>query len=137
MWSSTPRVLFPKKDFDNAASALYATQELLDPSTSVITYFPANKNYEGKSVSEIAALNKETDAQALMRIVREEDGKGAAIAGASMLEDDVMNFFELELYQCMFRWSGRWPSTRVRRFYTCTGQVCAGKEINAFGDGCL
>lgn len=92
MWSSTPRVLFPKKDFDNAASALYATQELFDPSTSVITHFPANKNYEGKSVSEVAALNKETDAQALMRIVREEDGKGAAIAGASMLEDDVMNF---------------------------------------------
>jgi N-acyl-D-amino-acid deacylase len=92
MWSSTPRVLFPKKDFDNAASALYATQELFDPSASVITYFPANKIYEGKSVSEVAALNKETDAQALIRIVREEDGKGAAIAGASMLEDDVMNF---------------------------------------------
>ncbi|MFT3701649.1 MAG: serine hydrolase [Agriterribacter sp.] len=94
MWSSTPRVLFPKKDFDNAASALYATQELFDPAVSVITYFPANKIYEGKTVSEIALLHKETDAQALMRIVREEDGKGAAIAGASMLEDDVMNFLD-------------------------------------------
>ena len=94
MWSSTPRVLFPKKDFDNAASALYATQELFDPSASVMTYFPANKNYEGKTVSEIAKMNNETDAQALMRIVREENGKGAAIAGASMLDEDVANFLK-------------------------------------------
>jgi len=94
MWSSTPRVLFPKKDFDNAASALYATQELFDPSASVMTWFPANKNYEGKTVSEIAKLNNETDAQALMRIIREAGDKGAAIAGASMLDDDVINFLQ-------------------------------------------
>ncbi|MEO6313329.1 MAG: serine hydrolase [Chitinophagaceae bacterium] len=94
MWSSTPRVLFPKKDFDNAASALYATQELFDPAASVMTHFPANKSYEGKTVSEIAKMNNETDPQALMRIVREEKGRGAAIAGASMLEDDVINFLK-------------------------------------------
>jgi N-acyl-D-amino-acid deacylase len=39
-------------------------------------------------------MNNETDAQALMRIVREENGKGAAIAGASMLDDDVVNFLK-------------------------------------------
>jgi len=94
MWSSTPRVLFPKKDFDNAASALYATQELFDPAASVMTYFPANKKYEGKTVSEIAAMNNETDPQALMRLIREAGGKGAAIAGASMLDDDVINFLK-------------------------------------------
>ncbi|MEP6746436.1 MAG: serine hydrolase [Bacteroidota bacterium] len=94
MWSSTPRVLFPKKDFDNAASALYATQELFDPAASVMTYFPANKSYEGKTISEIAVMNKETDPQALMRVVREAGDKGAAIAGASMLDDDVINFLK-------------------------------------------
>ncbi|MFT3936930.1 MAG: serine hydrolase [Chitinophagaceae bacterium] len=94
MWSSTPRVLFPKKDFDNAASAQYATQELFDPAASVMTYFPANKNYEGKTVREIAVMNSETDAAALMRIVKETNDKGAAIAGASMLDDDVKNFLK-------------------------------------------
>lgn len=94
MWSSTPRVLFPKKDFDNAASALYATQELFDPAASVMTHFPANIKYEGQTVSQIALMNNETDAQALMRVVREAGDKGAAIAGASMLEDDVMNFLK-------------------------------------------
>lgn len=94
MWSSTPRVLFPKKDFDNAASALYATQELFDPAASVMTYFPANKKYEGKTVSEIAVMNNETDPQALMRLIREAGDQGAAIAGASMLDDDVINFLK-------------------------------------------
>jgi len=94
MWSATPRVLFPKKDFDNAASALYATQELFDPAASVMTYFPANKKYEGRTISEIAAINHETDAQALMRVVREAGDQGAAIAGASMLDEDVVNFLK-------------------------------------------
>ena len=94
MWSSTPRVLFPKKDFDNAASALYATQELFDPAASVITSFPADKNYEGKTITQIAAINNETEALALMRVVREAGDKGAAIAGASMLDEDVINFLQ-------------------------------------------
>jgi N-acyl-D-amino-acid deacylase len=94
MWSSTPRVLFPKKDFDNQASALYATQELFDPSASVITYFPANKKYEGKTISEIGAINNETAPQALMRVIRESGEQGANIAGASMLDDDVINFLK-------------------------------------------
>ena len=94
MWSSTPRVLFPKKDFTNAASALYATKELFDPAASVMTSFPANKNYEGKTITQIAFLNNETDAQALMRVVSETGDKGAAIAGASMLDEDVINFLQ-------------------------------------------
>lgn len=94
MWSSTPRVLFPKKDFDNEASAVYAVQELFDPAASVMTWFPANKNYEGKTVTAIAAMNSESTARALMRIVREAGDSGAAIAGASMMDEDVSDFLQ-------------------------------------------
>jgi N-acyl-D-amino-acid deacylase len=94
MWSSTPRVLFPKKDFDNAASALYATQELFDPASSVLTYFPANKKYEGNTITQVAAMHHETAAQALMRVVREAGGQGSAIAGASMQDADVIKFLQ-------------------------------------------
>ncbi len=94
MWSSTPRVLFPKKDFENLSSATYATRELFDPSASVMTYFPANKKYEGKTVSAIATLNNETDAQGLMRLIKEAGDQGSTIAGASMQEEDVMNFLK-------------------------------------------
>lgn len=94
MWSSTPRVLFPKKDFTNPASALYATEELFDPSASVMTRFPANKSYEGKTVTEIAQMNNETAPAALMRLIREGEEKGGSIAGASMSDNDVINFLK-------------------------------------------
>ncbi len=94
MWSSTPRVLFPKKDFSNEASALFATTELFDPAASVMTRFPANSNYEGKTVHEIAKMNNETDALGLIRIIKEAGDKGSSIAGASMSDEDVINFLQ-------------------------------------------
>lgn len=89
MWVSTPRVLFPKKDFSNEASAVYATKELFDPSKSVMLNFPANKRFEGKTISEIGDMNQESAPKALLRVIREGEKEGATIAGASMSEDDV------------------------------------------------
>jgi len=62
----------------------------------VMTSFPGHKNYEGKTVSEIGAMYNETPSQALIRIIKEssENGDGAAIAGASMSDDDVINFLK-------------------------------------------
>lgn len=98
MWSSTPRVLFPKKDFTNLASAELAVKEFFDPATSVMTDYPPNKSYEGKTVSEIADINHETPAVALMRIIRETDAPdmGGAIMGTSMSEEDITNFLRWE-----------------------------------------
>ncbi len=98
MWSSTPRVLFPKKDFDNLASAELAAREYFDPAASVMTEYPPNKSYEGKTVTEIGKLNNESPAQALMRIVRETaaPGMGASIVGASMSEEDISNLLRWE-----------------------------------------
>jgi len=102
MWMSTPRVLFPKKDFDNEQSAIFATRELFDPSKSVMLYFSANRSYEGKTVSEIATLNHETPPKALMRLIREADEKkgSAGIAGHSMAEADIVSFLQ-------------WPHTNI------------------------
>ena len=96
MWSSTPRVLFPKKDFESLASAEFATRELFDPASSVITNYPPNKMYEGKTVTEIGKLNNETPAQALLRIVRETSETGSSIVATSMSEIDISNFIDWE-----------------------------------------
>lgn len=98
MWSSTPRVLFPKKDFDNLASAELAAREYFDPAASVMTEYPPNRSYEGKPVTEIGKLNNESPAQALMRIVRETaaPGMGASIVAASMSEEDISNLLRWE-----------------------------------------
>lgn len=96
MWSSTPRVLFPKKDFESLASAEFATRELFDPASSVMTSYPPNKAYEGKTVTEIGKLNNETPAQALLRIVSETAETGSSIVATSMSEVDISNFIDWE-----------------------------------------
>jgi N-acyl-D-amino-acid deacylase len=96
MWSSTPRVLFPKKDFSNPESAAFATKELFDPASSVMTHFSANSKYEGKSISEIGVMNNETPSQALIRVIHEGEAKGesGSIVGVSMSEIDISNFLK-------------------------------------------
>lgn len=91
MWYSTPRVLFPNKDFHSLAAAELACREYFDPEKSVMTDYPANPAYQGKTVSEIAKMNNESHAQALLRIIRESEKPGMAsgIVGTSMSEEDI------------------------------------------------
>ena len=96
LWVSTPRVLFPRKDFTNEASARYATEELFDPAQSVILAFAGRPGYVGKTVKEIAAMNNESQPATLMRIIRESEAEGATLAGASMSEEDISNFLKWE-----------------------------------------
>ena len=96
MWNSTPRVLFPKKDFDNLASAEFATRELFDPAASVMVRYSPNRAWQGKTVTEIATLNNESPAQGLLRIIRESaaPNQGATIVAKSMSETDISNFIK-------------------------------------------
>ena len=101
-WNSTLRVLFPGKDFDNLASAVMATKQLFDPNESVLVQFAPNPSYIGKTVAEIAVERKESNAQALMSLIKIADdfrkanpnymGSIEAIAGKSMSEADVQVF---------------------------------------------
>ncbi len=110
MWNSTPRVLFPKKDFDNLASAEFATRELFDPAASFMVSYTPNTAWQGKTVSEIAALNNEIPAQGLLRIIRESaaPNQGATIVATSMSETDISNFM-------------KWPYTSI-----CTDGTMSG-----------
>ena len=96
MWLSTPRVLFPKKDFENVVSAQYATKELFDPSASYMTNFSSDARYEGKTITDIGVMNNEDAAHALMRVIRETEVKDgdASIAATSMSDKDVAAFIQ-------------------------------------------
>ncbi|AUD06400.1 serine hydrolase [Spirosoma pollinicola] len=100
-WNSTLRVLFPKRDYTNLASAEFATNHLFDPLKSVLVRFAANPVYAGKTVGEVATLRHEKPAQTLMGLVAEAaefstknpDISGVeAIMGKAMDEPDVANF---------------------------------------------
>ncbi|MBL7849818.1 MAG: serine hydrolase [Cyclobacteriaceae bacterium] len=98
MWHSTPRVLFPQKDFESLAAAEKACREYFDPESSVMTEYPANRSYEGKTVAEIGRINNETPAKALLRIIREsaKPGMESAIVGTSMSEEDITTLLQWE-----------------------------------------
>ena len=101
-WNSTLRVLFPSRDYTNMASAQLAVTQLFDPKESYIVQYAPNKAYVGKTLSAIAKLRNETDAQALISLVDiaakfkdanpNYNGSIEAIAAKSMSENDVAKF---------------------------------------------
>ncbi|GAB3012269.1 hypothetical protein GCM10027185_03070 [Spirosoma pulveris] len=108
-WNSTLRVLFPKRDYTNAASAEFAVNQLFDPMQSVLVRFAPNAGYAGKTVGEVAALRQEKPAQTLMALIGQAsayaknnpEAEGIeAIMGKSMDEPDVANFLA-------------WPHTNI------------------------
>jgi N-acyl-D-aspartate/D-glutamate deacylase len=107
-WQSTLRVLFPKRDYQNLASAEYAMTNLVDPAGSYLVRFAPQREYAGKSITEIAALRGEPPAQTLLWLVAaaakmEEtnpDGDIEGVMGKAMSEEDVMNFLA-------------WPHTNI------------------------
>jgi len=103
-WHSTPRILFPKRDYKNLASAEFATQELFEPSGSTLVRYAPKPEYAGKTIAQIAQLRNESPAQTLMAIIalseefREKNpnypGTVEAITGKSMLDADVTTFLQ-------------------------------------------
>jgi N-acyl-D-aspartate/D-glutamate deacylase len=108
-WMSTIRVLFPKRDYTNPASAEFAVNQLFDPSQSVLVRFAANPAYAGKTVGDIATMRQESPAKTLMGLVAEAsaystknpDADGVeGIVAKSMDDADVKNFLA-------------WPHTNI------------------------
>ena len=98
-WASTLRVLFPKTDFTNLQSAQFAVDETIDPMGSILPVFAPNKLYQGKTISEIAAMRNETTAKTLISLIAmvndyEKNNRLAenveGIIGKSMSDADVM-----------------------------------------------
>jgi len=100
-WNSTLRVLFPNRDYTNLASAEFAVNQLFDPEQSIVVRFAPNREYAGKTLSEIAGMRQQKPAQTLMDLIAlaDEFGKNnpdypdgiEAIMGKSMDDVDVSN----------------------------------------------
>jgi N-acyl-D-aspartate/D-glutamate deacylase/CubicO group peptidase (beta-lactamase class C family) len=101
-WSSTLRVLFPKRDYTNLASAEFAMKELVPPDKAIISRYEANPAYEWKTIAEIAKMRNETPAVTLMHLIAESEAKDTdedAICG-SMTETDMVALMD-------------WPYTNI------------------------
>lgn len=100
-WHSTMRVLFPARDYTNAASAEFAVNQLFEPSQSRLAYYAPMPSYKGKTISEIAAERKETNPQTVLNLIamaadfkEKNPGYGSveAICAKSMSDEDVADF---------------------------------------------
>jgi N-acyl-D-aspartate/D-glutamate deacylase len=109
-WNSTLRVLFPARDYTSISAARFATDELFDPANSVLVAYAPHREYENKTISEIAAARKEDAANTLMELVAMAsefkknnpgfEGTTEAIAARSMYDNDIANFIA-------------WPHTNI------------------------
>jgi N-acyl-D-aspartate/D-glutamate deacylase len=101
-WSSTLRVLFPKRDYANVESAAYAVDHLFDPEQSVLVRYAPQPMYIGKTITHIAALQNKSTPLTLLHLIEKVDSfKKAnpahpygleAIAAKAMKEEDVTTF---------------------------------------------
>ena len=107
-WQSTLRVMFPKRDYTNLASAEYAMSDLVDPAGSYVVRFAPKPEYAGKSLTEIGKMRMETPAQSLVWLIAEAEKYEAVhpgesvegVMGKAMSEEDVRNFLA-------------WPHTNI------------------------
>lgn len=88
-WQSGMTVLFPDRDFDNRAAAEFALREVTSPEGLLVTRYPRNPAYEGKSLAEIAKMRGADPPQAMMDMIRESEGR-IGIVATGMDERDVV-----------------------------------------------
>lgn len=103
-WSSTLRVLFPKRDYSNLASAKFAAEHLFDPDRSVLVRYAPNTSYVGNTITAVAQLQNQTTPQTLLKLVADADQFKKsnpayrygieAIAAKAMTEEDVTTFIK-------------------------------------------
>jgi len=95
-WLSTLEVQFPKRDFDNKASAAYALRELTPPEGMILARYDAMPAYVGKSIAQIALERKEDPADTYLYLIRLAHEKNAEeqVMGRSMIETDIADLMQ-------------------------------------------
>jgi N-acyl-D-amino-acid deacylase len=88
-WASTTYVLTPGRDFEDRQTWVRALHDVGGPENVLITHFPKDHSYDGKTLAAVAASKRQDPADVLMDIVRRGN---ADILGTSMSEADVAAF---------------------------------------------
>jgi N-acyl-D-amino-acid deacylase len=95
-WSSTIRVLFPERNFKDEKEAAFILKEVTSPEGIIFSNYEPNPEYNGRSLIEVAKLEKKTPEKMLIELIRrldECDKKGGDCSGSivstSMDENDV------------------------------------------------
>ncbi|MGB0623313.1 MAG: N-acyl-D-amino-acid deacylase family protein [Luminiphilus sp.] len=106
-WQSHMMVLLPDRDPTDLAAIDFVMAELAPPDGIIFTHFPAEPDYVGMTLTEIAAARKQRPAEAFSALaqlsIRHEAATGEMgdmMIGTSMRDDDVAAFIA-------------WPHTNI------------------------
>jgi len=95
-WHSTLTVLFPKRDFENRASAEFALTQTSTPGGLRLGDYEPNPSYAGKTVAEISKLRRTDSVTTLIDLIRDSEAmrkrtghSTESVIGTSMVEPDV------------------------------------------------
>src|SRR6476620_2274887 len=95
-WHSTLTVLFPKRDFENRASAEFALTQTSTPGGLRLGDYEPNPSYAGKTVAEISTMRGTDSITTLIDLIRDSEAlrkrtghSTESVIGTSMVEPDV------------------------------------------------
>jgi N-acyl-D-amino-acid deacylase len=121
-WSSTIRVLFPKRNFSDPHEAAYILKEVTSADGIVFSSYSPNPEFNGKTLAEVAKMEKKTPEQMLIELIKRLDDcdkkKGdcdGSIVATSMDDSDVKKLMQ-------------WAHTNI-----CSDGSTAGRHPRGFG----
>ncbi|MFN7258333.1 MAG: N-acyl-D-amino-acid deacylase family protein [Cyclobacteriaceae bacterium] len=121
-WSSTIRVLFPERNFRDEKEAAFILKEVTSAEGIIFSKYGPNPDYNGKSLAEVASLEKMSPEKMLVEIIKrlddcrkKNDNCGGSIVATSMDEEDVKKLM-------------KWPYTNI-----CSDGTSSGRHPRGFG----
>jgi N-acyl-D-amino-acid deacylase len=121
-WSSTIRVLFPDRNFNDEKEAAFILKEVTSPEGIIFSSYEPNPEYNGKSLAEVAKAEKKSPEKMLIELIKRLDACdkqhgdcNGSIVATSMDEQDVKKLMQ-------------WPHTNI-----CSDGSSGGRHPRGFG----
>lgn len=114
-WQSNLGVLYPKRNFADAAETDFVLQHVARAEDILFNSFRGHPEYAGKTLAQVADMRGTSHARTLMDLLAEPGGSGAGIVARGMAETDVERLLQ-------------WPFANV-----CSDGTSTGLHPRGFG----
>jgi len=88
-WQSNLGVLYPKRNFSDAAETAFVLGHVSLPDDIIFNSFRAHPDYVGKTLADVARMRSATPEQTLMALLAEPGGESTGIVAKGMADADV------------------------------------------------
>ena len=114
-WQSNLGVLYPKRNFADAAEAAFVLEHVAGAGDIIFNSFRGHPEYTGKTLAEVATLRGTPPAKTLMDLLAAPGGTGAGIVARGMSDADVERL-------------AQWPFANI-----CSDGTSTGLHPRGFG----